>query len=259
VTDRHQPARVRTEDDTEEPIDVDVETRIKHYQKMMVDELLNNLEQRLPIPEVVFKFRDALDFSRMPHDENGDFLVWGDDALKWIVNNKLKHLDIGTVMDQAMHMRIFIAENWDRWVKKTTTMTDAGEEEEVRKFDLAALYETIFSEHVLPSPTPPHQFLEVLDYSIAFRFTQCDTERLGRTMNLMKTSARASLGDEHFEQSVFIAYNAPRTHDINITKLVLEWEKKHHLALQKDSRRTGARSLEVISRMKNKHKVTFLH
>ena len=32
----------------------------------------------------------------------------------------------------------------------------------------------------------PHQFLDVMDYMISFRFNQSDTERAGRTMTLTK-------------------------------------------------------------------------
>ena len=42
---------------------------------------------------------------------------------------------------------------------------------------------------------------QVLDFMIAFRFNQSDTERAGRTMTLTKPALRSSLGDEHFKQA----------------------------------------------------------
>ena len=40
---------------------------------------------------------------------------------------------------------------------------------------------TLFTEPERISGGIPSQFLELLDFMISFRYTQCDTERLGRT------------------------------------------------------------------------------
>lgn len=138
---------------------------------------------------------------------------------------------------------------------------EQGNKVKVRKFDLGGVYETFFTEHVLQGPIPPQQYLEVLDYSIAFRFTQCDTERLGRCMNLMKPCSRASLGDKHFAMSVFVAYNAPELHDIDFNRLVRCWEARHKrriLAVQLSVDKANQREREVLTRRASEHKHTFV-
>ena len=45
---------------------------------------------------------------------------------------------------------------------------------------------TLFTEPDRVSGGAPSQFLELLDFMISFRFTQCDTERAWITMTLTK-------------------------------------------------------------------------
>ena len=124
-----------------------------------------------------------------------------------------------------------------------------------RKLQLSSVYQTLFNQNVLQPALPPRQFLTLLDYSIAYRFTQCDTERLGRVMNLMKTAARSTLGDVNFSASVYVAYNAPPIGQINFDRLLKRFRKKHRLAVMADG---GSREKQVIKRHIAKNKNTFL-
>lgn len=102
--------------------------------------------------------------------------------------------------------------------------------------DLGAVYETLFTHNVLHPALPPRGFLTVLDYSIAFRFTQCDTDRLGRVMNLVKTDQRSTLGDINFPASVFVCYNAPPIHQIDMKPIRAAFRKKHRSAVSLSDR-----------------------
>ena len=51
---------------------------------------------------------------------------------------------------------------------------------------------------------------------ISFRFNQSDTERAGRTMTLTKPALRSSLGDEHFKQACWVAFNSPGFHEVDV-------------------------------------------
>ena len=48
--------------------------------------------------------------------------------------------------------------------------------------------------------------------------TQCDTERVGSVMNLVKTKKRTNLGHYTFAALVFLAFNLPWLHEMD-TKL----------------------------------------
>jgi len=51
----------------------------------------------------------------------------------------------------------------------------------------------------------PNQFLELMDYMIANRYSQSDKERAGRNMTLSKTLMRSSLADKIFAMLVWVS------------------------------------------------------
>ena len=63
-----------------------------------------------------------------------------------------------------------------------------------------------------------------MDYMIAFRFNQSDTEHASRTMTLTKLALRSSLGNTHFKQAVWVAFNSPGVHEIDVMALVQRWK-----------------------------------
>jgi len=168
------------------------------------------------------------------------------------VNHKLPHLDVDLVLAQATAVRVYVREHREQWM---VDMLDENKTVVGKKLDLSAVYETLFTENVLQPALPPRSFLTVLDYSIAYRFTQCDTERLGRVMNLTKTAARSTLGDINFSASVYVTYNSPPIGGIDFKRLVRRFQKTHRLALMSDG---GTRAKQVIERHKAIHKNTFI-
>ena len=92
---------------------------------------------------------------------------------------------------------------------------------------------------------------------ISFRFNQSDTERAGRTMTLTKPALRSSLGDEHFKQACWVAFNSPGFHEVDVMAFVKRWKADGHLsAVMKDA--SGPRAKEVLERKAHEHKVSFL-
>ena len=115
---------------------------------------------------------------------------------------------------------------------------------------------TLFTSPERVSGGVPAQYLEVLDYMIAFRFNQSDTERVGRTMTLSRR--RSSLGPDHFKQACWVAFNSPGFHEIDVMALVRRWKADGHLsAVMKDA--SGPRAKEVLERKAQEHKVSLLH
>ena len=260
---RSRESRVEARDEVMRPeVETDVcgenvVRRIRQYQREMVGLLVANADGRLPIPDIVFKFRECLDFRRMLMCEqrdgaDGPVYTWGGSALRWIVNEKLPHLDVERVVAQATAVRIYIKEHQQQWMVDTLDDADVVIGSELQ---LSAVYHTLFTNNVIQPALPPRDFLTVLDYSIAYRFTQCDTERLGRVMNLMKTAARSSLGDINFSASVYVTYNAPPIGEINFKRLLKRFKKHHRLAVMANP---GTREKQVLKRHSAMHKNTFI-
>ena len=92
---------------------------------------------------------------------------------------------------------------------------------------------------------------------ISFRFTQADTERAGRTMTLTKPALRSSLGNDHFKQAAWVAFNSPPIHEVDIQAFVRRWRADGHLsAVMKDE--GAVRANEVLERKRAQHKPSFL-
>ena len=95
---------------------------------------------------------------------------------------------------------------------------------------------------VLARTTVEGSVLVAADVMISFRFNQSDTERAGRTMTLTKPQLRMSLGNTHFKQAAWVAFNSPGFHEIDVMALVKRWKADGHLsAVMKDA--SGPRGL----------------
>ena len=103
-----------------------------------------------------------------------------------------------------------------------------------------------------PHATPPTTSRPASRY----RFTQADCERVGRVMTLTKTKLRSSLSDEHFEQSVWVAYNSPGIHEVDLQAFVERWRLDGHLSATMSG--GGERAREVLDRKARERKHTFL-
>ena len=93
---------------------------------------------------------------------------------------------------------------------------------------------------------------------ISFRFNQSDTERAGRTMTLTKPALRSSLGNTHFKQAAWVAFNSPGFHEIDIMALVKRWKADGHLSAVMKDAWSSPRAREVLERKAREHKVSFL-
>jgi hypothetical protein len=72
------------------------------------------------------------------------------------------------------------------------------------------------------------QYLHVADYMIAFNMKSADVERVGSHMQLIKTKFRTSLHDQTFMALVFLSFNLPFLHEIDIGTLVAAWKAAGH-------------------------------
>ena len=71
-------------------------------------------------------------------------------------------------------------------------------------------------------------------------------------MTLTKPALRSSLGDEHFKQACWVAFNSPGFHEVDVMAFVKRWKADGHLsAVMKDQGAIRAR--EVLERKANEH------
>ena len=158
-------------------------------------------------------------------------------------------------------MRLFVREHKSQWMLEHNRYGEDGKVDgKVRRLTLTgeeSIARTLFTEPQRILGGVPSQFLEVLHFMISFRYTQCDTERLGRTMTLTKPALRKSLGDLHFKQACWVAFTSPGFHEVDLQAFVRRWRLDGHLsARMKDE---GAeRAKEVLERKAREHKVSEL-
>ena len=73
---------------------------------------------------------------------------------------------------------------------------------------------------------PNQELLTLIDYVIAFKYNQSDTERGGSEMARGKTKERASLGFDVFNDIVFVGSNCCYSHEFDFGELVSRWMRK---------------------------------
>ena len=226
--------------------------RVLLYQRTICDSLLRHLPERLVIPEVVTHLATVTDFRRMPLESTSkasqDLETWGNDSIDWLVANVLTHLDADTLRAEALRARLFVREHKQQWMLEHKVVGEDGKvmgsEVRLTLTGEEGIAHSLFTEPERISGGVPHQFLELLDFMISFRFNQSDTERAGRTMTLTKPALRSSLGDEHFKQACWVAFNSPGFHELDIMALVKRWKRDGHLsAVMKDEGALRAREV----------------
>ena len=239
--------------------------RILSYQRAICESLLRHMPGYLAIPEVVTHLARITDFRAMPLESTAEahtaLETWGNESILWLVANVLTHLDADVLCAEAMRVRFFVRDHKKEWMLQYNVIGEDGKvmgtERRLTLTGETSIAATLFNEPARVSGGVPHQFLEVMDYMISFRFNQSDTERAGRTMTLTKPALRSSLGNMHFKQAAWVAFNSPGFHEIDIMALVKRWKADGHLsAVMKDA--SGPRAKEVLERKAREHKVSFL-
>jgi hypothetical protein len=174
---RELPARVTANRRYEEEQLSDGKTTVtclQDYQTALVKVLLEKFDKRLPLPDTIKHLRNALDFRQMPlqhHNERCDpLLTYGEESLRWLVENKLPQLDVSTVLNQALAVRLHVRDNRGQWVVDIEKKDPKTNETSIigTKFQLCeppgspSLFHTLFTEHVVTVLSePPAEFLQV--------------------------------------------------------------------------------------------------
>ena len=72
---------------------------------------------------------------------------------------------------------------------------------------------------------PIPDFLHIADYMISFMWQSCCGERAGSHINAVKTKGRTLLGDDTFNDCIWLTYNLPPLHLVDYDRFVKAWKK----------------------------------
>lgn len=100
---------------------------------------------------------------------------------------------------------------------------------------------------------PIEMYLHLADYMIAYDVKSADVERVGSHMQLIKTKLRTTLADQTFKSLVFLSFNLPHLHEIDVDALVEAWKSAGHRLPINSNEADSA----VLSRMRSADSFTF--
>lgn len=210
------------------------------YQAPDIRAMLDNFDARIVDVPLYGKFSELFNFEKMgiKSAEGAAFeqyLDGGGDAVEWLVKHMYPMLDPGEVKTQFLRVKIFVKENHDLFYDEDLPQpewTDARKRKHVPKPRLRICGRGSIFEHLYRNPNvtggPIEQYLHIADDMISRSVTQCDTERVGSNMNLIKTKLRTVLADSTFAALVFLSFNLPWLHEIDVKLLVKAWKEAGH-------------------------------
>jgi hypothetical protein len=199
------------------------------FQKKIGTAMLNDFERRLPTPEIVTRLKAAFDYRDLQRffereDCEDEFEEWGDESLEWIVDNYFPFLSKARVTQQSLRVKVWLRENYKDF------MSGGDDGESAPKLLLCgdgSVFRELFT-NALAAYGENKELLHIIDYMIAFKYNQSDTERGGSEMARAKTKERASLGFDVFNDIVFVGSNCCHSHEFDFDELVQMWIRKNH-------------------------------
>ena len=241
------------------------EARLLSYQKPCIEVFLSNFTSRLPLPEVITRLKGVFDFNLMELSNSSasameELLTHGDDDIDWLVTNIFPMLDAQLLKNQALKVRLWVKERYDRFYDKDEadpSWTKKRRDAHVPKPHIRISGPDSIMEALFATPGVVgvyiEQYLHVSDYMIALDIKTADVERVGSHMQLIKTKLRTSLHDSTFAALVFLSFNLPHLHEIDLDVLIKAWKKAGHML---PINRNDAES-RVLRRLKSASSATF--
>ena len=221
-----------------------VKARLISYQVGPATALLSSFNTRLPVPEVLVKLKGVFDFNSMltlksvdPAVESSPLYEHGDSEIDWLVENKFPMLDATHVKNQSLKVKQFVHEHYghfydadaapDNWSAKRKAKHRPNPH--LRISGKNSIMEALFTNETLfYSSGGIGEYLHIADYMIAYDVKAADVERVGSHMQLIKTKLRTRLADLTFKALLFLSFNLPLLHDIDIDLLVEAWKAAGH-------------------------------
>ena len=216
--------------------------------------LLAKFDSRMQLPRISLLYQKVFDLRLIPLDDTAEsqerLETWGHNEWKELQRTRFPLLDPDQLLIQSFRVYMFAKDNYTSFYDKDeappgTRETDHTPKPHLRLTGPGSVFEYLFERDIGSDIT---MFLEVADDMIAHRFHQCDTERGGSYMNLVKTKLRTGLGHGTYNDLVFLAFNLPFLHEIDYDVLVDAWiAAGRQLAVGKQ--KDGDRSKQVLRRL----------
>ena len=71
---------------------------------------LETFDTRLPMPPVLYHLRKIFEFRRMPWEDSSGLESWSNESIVWLVDHKLKDVDTVVLQNEALKVRLIVAE-----------------------------------------------------------------------------------------------------------------------------------------------------
>jgi hypothetical protein len=116
--------------------------------------------------------------------------------------------------------KVWLRENYKQFMSKPN---GDGDEQVAPKLLLCgegSVFEALFTDAAAAAYGPNQELVTLIDYVIAFKYNQSDTERGGSEMARGKAKERASLGFDVFNDIVFVGSNCCYSHEFDFGELV---------------------------------------
>lgn len=169
----------------------------------------------------------------------------GEGPLEELLSSRYSSLDQVEVKNQFLRLRHYVRNNHHRFYDgKKLLICGTG-----------SILEALFNNSAeLGEFSGISEALTIADDMIATILSQCNTERAGRKMTLIKNNLRVGLNDDIYNAALFLGSNMPPIHELDVARLVKEWLDGGHFG---PYTRDGAHSL-VLNRLVRESKKTMI-
>jgi len=164
-----------------------IDRRTKEVMIEVSGQLLLLLSERLTPPPISVKYRKLLDLNRIPFITlpNGeDPGTYGHDTLEWLLENEFHHMLLDVVKFELRVFYLFAQKNKEFFMNKKK-----------KKINVLRLIKYVSTNRDIGNRMK--SIVEILDHNISFGCQTAVVERLGRSLNLIKTDMRTLLGGKH--------------------------------------------------------------
>ena len=206
----------------------DVEKYVLGVQQTIVKHLLSGFDSRIQDPGIAHLLGSMFDFRDMPLEESPaaheKLVVHGDAAADEVCEVYFPELDAECVKDQMLAVKLYVRENIEQFMFRVDEK-DPTKGSAMRICGKGSVMEALFTRKSIGSKPIP-DFLHIADYMISFMWQSCCGERAGSHINAVKTKGRTLLGDDTFNDAIWLTYNLPPLHLVDYGRFVRAWKKE---------------------------------
>ena len=226
-----------------------VVSRIQAYVDKYATTMRGNFDSRIKSPEAPVKLKQALDFRKIILDGDiaisADLLQQQEEACRWLAENKLDGADGDELWRQTKVVT--------GWVKSNYSPFYDSKLKGLQLYGERGIFHMLHKKRGDICNGALESFFIMVDYMVSYKVSQSDTERIGSDMNLTKTDLRKNLGDLTYRALVFVAFNMPPAHLLDLQPFLDAWAHlNHNMDVTKK-----ASAGDVIGRHLNEHMHTF--